>query len=178
MAPGPPQHALRCILFDWGGTLMSEDGPLDIPMALWPEVRAIEGARETLEELSSTHRLGIATNASISRRPMIEQALGRVGLREFITDIFCFTEIGARKETPDFWSHVLATLRMRNHEVAMVGDSLGPDVLAPRASGLYAVWFNQDAREVVAAPAVPMIERLPQLIPLVRPGTGAPGTQP
>lgn len=171
MAPVSPPPAFRCILFDWGGTLMSEEGPLDIPMALWPEVRAIDGARETLEALAATHRLGIATNASVSRRPMIEQALGRVGLREYITDIFCFTEIGARKETPEFWSHVLATLRMRNTEVAMIGDSLGPDVLAPRASGLYSVWFNEDARQVVAAPAVPMIEKLPQVVPLVRPGS-------
>ncbi|MEO7743381.1 MAG: hypothetical protein ABIR98_10620 [Usitatibacter sp.] len=32
-------------LFDWGGTLMSEEGPLDLPMALWPEVRTSSGAR-------------------------------------------------------------------------------------------------------------------------------------
>jgi hypothetical protein len=43
---------LRFVLFDWGDTLMSEDGPLDIPMADWPEVRAIDGAGEVLSLLS------------------------------------------------------------------------------------------------------------------------------
>jgi len=40
--------SFKCILFDWGGTLMSEVGPLDVTMARWPEVSAIEGAAETL----------------------------------------------------------------------------------------------------------------------------------
>ncbi|HUJ09876.1 MAG TPA: hypothetical protein VL171_07600 [Verrucomicrobiae bacterium] len=34
---------LRFVLFDWGDTLMSEAGPVDIPMADWPE-----GARNSL----------------------------------------------------------------------------------------------------------------------------------
>lgn len=156
------------ILFDWGGTLMSEEGPLDVPMALWPEVRAIDGARETLEELATTHRLGIATNATVSTRPLIEQALGRVGLRGFIGEIFCFTGVGARKETPEFWSHVLATLKLRASQVAMVGDTLGPDVVAPRASGIYSIWFNASAGQIVGAPAVPMVEKLPDVVPLLR----------
>src|SRR6059058_3744380 len=56
----------RWVLFDWGGTLMSEEGPADIPMALWPEVRAIDGAKETLALLSPHFRVGVATNASVS----------------------------------------------------------------------------------------------------------------
>src|SRR4051812_21750211 len=55
---------MRWVLFDWGGTLMSEDGPLDLPMALWPEVRPIDGARDTLERVARMARIGIATNAS------------------------------------------------------------------------------------------------------------------
>ncbi|MGZ5081636.1 MAG: hypothetical protein ACXWHZ_19770 [Usitatibacter sp.] len=61
----------RWALFDWGGTLMSEAGPLDLPMALWPEVKAIQGAHETLATLKATHSIGIATNASVSKRHMI-----------------------------------------------------------------------------------------------------------
>ena len=30
---------IRAVCFDWGGTLMSEAGPEDIPMCDWPEVR-------------------------------------------------------------------------------------------------------------------------------------------
>jgi hypothetical protein len=71
----------RCILFDWGGTLMSEDGGLEgIPLGLWPVVGAIDGARETLAALAPRHRLAVATNATVSRRDMIECALARVSL--------------------------------------------------------------------------------------------------
>ena len=67
MAAQPPA---RWVLFDWGGTLMSEEGPLDLPMALWPEVAAIDGAHEVLATLSRRYRIGVATNASVSRRNM------------------------------------------------------------------------------------------------------------
>ena len=91
---------LKWVLFDWGGTLMAEEGgPLDIPMALWPEVSAIEGAHETLATLSRRYRIGLATNASVSSREMIEVALGRVGLRDYVNEVFCYTEIGARKSS-------------------------------------------------------------------------------
>src|SRR5438067_129959 len=50
---------LRWVLFDWGDTLMSEDGPADLPMALWPEVRVLDGAAETLAALAARFRLGV-----------------------------------------------------------------------------------------------------------------------
>lgn len=153
------------VLFDWGGTLMSEEGPLDLPMALWPEVTAIEGAHETLATLSRRYRVGVATNASVSKRNMIEVALGRVGLRDYISDVFCYTEIGARKDSDEFWRATLERLGAEAEDIAMVGDSLESDVLAPRSFGIYAVWFNPSG--AVAATTVPTISSLPDAIPLL-----------
>lgn len=158
----------RAVLFDWGGTLMSEEGPLDISMGLWPEVRAIDGAAETLSALAVDFRLAIATNATVSRRDMIELALERVSLLQYISDVFCFTEIGARKESPAFWSRVLDTLGLAPEEVAMVGDTLEPDVLAPRRSGIYSVWFNEGGRSPLDAQGMPTIHKLTELVTLVR----------
>jgi FMN phosphatase YigB (HAD superfamily) len=158
----------QAVLFDWGGTLMSEDGPLDVSMGLWPEVRAIEGAEETLAALAVDHRLAIATNATVSRRDMIERALERVSLLRYITDVFCFTEIGARKESPAFWSHVLASLHLEPRDVAMVGDTFEPDVLAPRRAGIFSVWFNEGGRNPLDAQDIPTIHDLPELVALVR----------
>lgn len=157
---------LRSILFDWGGTLMAEDGPVGLPMSEWPEVRAIEGARATLAALAPSFRLGVATNAAASGREAIEQALERVSLRPYVTDVFCFREIGARKETPQFWAHVLRTLGAQPHEVAMIGDSLEPDVLAPRRAGLFSVWFNPRDREANVY-GIPVIRSLPEVVPLL-----------
>jgi FMN phosphatase YigB (HAD superfamily) len=152
-------------LFDWGGTLMSEEGPLDLPMALWPEVTAIEGAHETLATLSRRYRIGVATNASVSKRNMIEVALGRVGLRDYVSDVFCYTEIGARKESDEFWRSALERLGIEAEDLAMVGDSLEGDVLAPRNFGIYAIWFHPAG--AVAGTDVPTVSRLPDVVPLL-----------
>jgi FMN phosphatase YigB (HAD superfamily) len=165
----------KCVLFDWGGTLMSEDGPLDVSMGMWPEVRAIDGAREILAALAPTHRLAVATNAVVSDRAMIELALERVSLREYITDIFCFTELGVRKDSPDFWSHVLATVKMRPSEVAMVGDTLEQDVFPPRRHGVFSIWFNDGGRNLANPGSIPSVQRLQDVIPILTRGqeTGA-----
>lgn len=155
----------RWVLFDWGGTLMTEEGPLDLPMALWPEVAAIEGAHETLATLSRRYRIGVATNASVSRRNMIEIALGRVGLRDYVSEIFCYTEIGARKDSDEFWRAALERLGVEADDVAMVGDSLDQDVAAPRSFGIFAVWFNPAKQP--APPGVPAVARLTDAIALI-----------
>lgn len=160
-APAPK----RWTLFDWGGTLMSEEGPLDLPMALWPEVAAIDGAHETLATLSRRYRVGVATNASVSKRNMIEVALGRVGLRDYISDVFCYTEIGARKDSDEFWRATLERIGAEPEDIAMVGDSLEGDVLAPRNFGIFSIWFNPSG--AAASAAVPTIARLPEAIPLI-----------
>jgi len=161
------QPRFQWILFDWGGTLMLEDGPEDVPMGLWPEVRAIPEARETLADLSSRFRLAIATNATVSGRAMIELALARVSMLQFISEIFCFMEIGERKESAQFWNTVISTLQASPRDLAMVGDSLEPDVIAPRRVGVFSVWFNQDNRQLVDPQGLPTIHRLRDLVPLL-----------
>jgi len=158
---------IRWVLFDWGGTLMSEDGPLDVPMALWPEVRAIEGAREALQALAPGHGIGLATNASVSRRNMIEIALGRAGLRELVSEIFCYTEMGVRKDNPAFWFRVLAHLGVDASEVAVVGDTLAQDVIAPRECGIFSIWFNAGGLQQEDSRGYPVVTRLPDVVDLI-----------
>ena len=167
MIPADARPRFKWVLFDWGGTLMSEEGPLDIPMGLWPEVRAIEGAAETLAALAATHRIAIATNATVSRRPLIERALGRVSMLPYVSEIFCFTEIGARKDSAEFWAHVVETLGVSASEIAMVGDTLDQDVLGPRRYGVHAIWFNEDGRGQGDARGAPVVTRLRDVIPLL-----------
>ncbi len=109
------QPRFQWILFDWGGTLMLEDGPEDVP----------------------------------------------------ISEIFCFMEIGERKESAQFWNTVISTLQASPRDLAMVGDSLEPDVIAPRRVGVFSVWFNQDNRQLVDPQGLPTIHRLRDLVPLL-----------
>lgn len=156
---------LRCICFDWGGTLMSEDGPQDRAMALWPRVEVVPGAHATLTALGARWPLHIATNASVSTRPLITQALERAGLLQHFQHIFCFTEIGARKDQLAFWQTVQATTGVPLHETAMVGDSLEQDVLGPARFGVRTVWFNAGGTQPSPQPAVAEVHGLPALVP-------------
>jgi len=133
--------ALACVLFDWGDTLMSEDGPAETPMALWPEVRAIDGAGVVL----------------------IRRALARVALDAFVAEIFCFRDLGLKKADARFWDAVVARLAVPRAQMLMVGDDLDNDVLAPRRAGIASVWLNWKRAPTPAGVVVSMIERLDQL---------------
>jgi HAD superfamily hydrolase (TIGR01662 family) len=148
------------IVFDWGNTLMYEEGPEDIPMALWPEVKIVPGAKETLSELSKNHKIAIATNATVSNREMIHRALERVSLDAFISEIFCFREMQVKKDTTEFWEIVLRKLNVTIHDIAMVGDSIEQDIVVPRRMGIYTVWFNENQRQRAPAEEIPTVHRL------------------
>ncbi len=114
---------------------MSEDGPADVPMANWPAVRAIDGAAAVLAGLTRTRRIALATNATVSDRADVERALTRAGLRAFVSELFCFRELGCTKREPAFWEAVVARTGARRDELLVVGDDLENDVLAPRPRG-------------------------------------------
>jgi FMN phosphatase YigB (HAD superfamily) len=158
---------VQAICFDWGGTLMSDDGPADRPMALWPEVKTMSGAATTLAALQHIGPLCIATNASMSHRPMVERALARGGLLHYFSHVFCATDLGVRKESPQFWAAVTAALDCPPQHVAMVGDSLESDVFAPQRFGMQAVWFNEGGRQAPPSVSVPAITHLPELVALL-----------
>jgi len=149
---------IAAVCFDWGGTLMSESGPMNMPMGTWPEVRAMPGAREALSSLHGHLPLCIATNASVSTTALIERALARVGLAEFFSHIFCFSDLGCRKDDPAFWDAVSARLKVPLTSLAMVGDSLEQDVLAPARFGVQSVWF--DTTGATTAARVPTVTDL------------------
>ncbi len=151
---------IRAVCFDWGGTLMVDDGPDGVPMSLWPDVAAVPGARECLAALHGRVPLCIATNAAQSSRPMIEAALDRVDLLRIFSEIFCFTDIGFKKHRQEFWCEVRKRLGVPFEQIVMVGDSLEHDVLAPRRIGLQSVWFNPDGGAAEAVDPVPMVTDL------------------
>jgi FMN phosphatase YigB (HAD superfamily) len=144
---------------------MSEAGPAELPMGAWPEVRAIPGTREALSSLHGQLPLCIATNAAVSDTALIERALARVGLAKFFSHIFCFSDLGRRKDDPAFWDAVSARLGLPLTSVAMVGDSLEQDVLAPARFGVQSVWFNPGAS--AASANVPTITDLREFSRLV-----------
>ncbi|MBN8488100.1 MAG: HAD family hydrolase [Burkholderiales bacterium] len=168
------QTPVQAVCLDWGGTLMSEDGPQDRPMAQWPVVQVLPGAAEALALLRGRLPLAIATNASISRRPQIEAALARAGLRAPFDHIFCFTEIGHRKDAAAFWQHVGEALSLPLSAIAMVGDSLEQDARGPRRHGVQGVWLRPAGAPVTTD--VPQVDTLPEFARAVLEARPAPSS--
>jgi membrane-associated phospholipid phosphatase/beta-phosphoglucomutase-like phosphatase (HAD superfamily) len=147
-AEGP---AIRVVLFDWGNTLMVDDGQPGA-MADWPRVAAVPGAAEALAALLGRYRLCVATNADDSGAEKVMTALGRVGLARFIERVFSSRDLGARKPDPAFYAAVLDALQadavardeppLCADQVVMVGDDYENDVVGACAAGLEAIWFN------------------------------------
>lgn len=159
-------HRISAVCFDWGGTLMAEEGPAELPMCDWPQVAAIDGALQTLRALHGRRPLCVATNAGQSRTPEVESALERVGLLRYVSRVFCSAELGVRKESPAFWSAVAASLGVAPEDLAMVGDNLEPDVLSPGRCGVFSVWFNEGGRKPQPS-GVRMVTRLQDFARLV-----------
>ena len=58
-------------------------------------------------------------------------------------------------------------LRLPAIELAMVGDSLEQDVVAPRRFGVYSVWFNEGNRNGRPPEGIPTIHGLIDVVPLL-----------
>lgn len=140
----------KCILFDWGNTLMIDFNQPG-PMCEWEHVEAVDGAAEVCHTLSKSAILAVVTNGSESGAVEVRKALARVGLDSFISQIFAQKDIGMGKPDPALFAYVLHELHMRPQDCVMVGDNLEKDVLGALACGIDAVWLNSD--ESVNAPA-------------------------
>ncbi len=137
----------RCLLFDWGGTLMKDLPGFSGPMVGWPRVEAIEDASEVLAELHKTWMLALATNAVNSSEEQVWAALRRVGLDCFLDQIYCFRKIGHKKPSPEFFAYVLNDLGLDSSSVFMVGDDFESDIVGAVRCGIRAIWFNEQSDE-------------------------------
>src|SRR3990172_2222700 len=98
------------ILFDWGDTVMKDDPASLVPMVEWETVETVRGIESVLAYLhSSGRRIALATSASISDEAQIRAALGRAGLEEYFSRIFCFKNTGLSKGA-SFYRHILSSL--------------------------------------------------------------------
>ena len=140
----------RCILLDWGNTLMRDFPEFTGPMAAWHHVEALPNVREVLAELQSQWTLALATNSIDSDEAAIWKALDRVGLCALLDKVYCFQSIGHSKPAPDFFNYIVKDLGMDRRRMVMVGDEFEKDVLGANRSGIRGIWFNESSDEMRA----------------------------
>jgi putative hydrolase of the HAD superfamily len=143
-----PRHPRGCLLFDWGDTLMLDFKEFNGPMKDWPRVEAVSGAAEMLAVLRPDWTLALATNANDSVEVDIWSALQRVNLHQLLDTVYCFTKIGYKKPSMEFYQYILDDLKLTPRSIVMVGDNYETDVLGANACGMRAIWFNEHSLEV------------------------------
>lgn len=135
---------INVYLFDWGDTLMIDFPGVVGKMCHWAKVEAVFGAKETLEILSKSARIYIATGAADSTELEINRAFERVGLSQYISGYFCKENLGLSKGSPKFLKSILTELKIPAVNVAMVGDNFDKDIKPAIATGIQPIWFTQN----------------------------------
>lgn len=138
---------VKCILFDWGDTLMRDIPAYDGPMYQWPQVEAVPGALESISQIRAERILAVATNALESSEDEIRKALARVNLDRFFDKIYCYHNVGAMKPTPFFFDFILNDLRLGAADTLMVGDDFQRDIMGAVKRGIFGFWLNRQSSE-------------------------------
>ena len=138
----------RCLLFDWGNTLMRDFPDAEGPMADWPRVETLPGVEEVLPQLRPHWTLALATNAVASDELSVWRALDRSGIAHLLDKVYCFQTIGHKKPAPGFFDHIVRDLPMDRDRIIMVGDDFENDILGAIRSGIRSIWLNQSSDEV------------------------------
>ena len=138
----------RCVLLDWGDTLMRDFPEFSGAMDAWPHVEVIPNVKEVLAELRPQWTLALATNSIDSDETAIWKALDRVGLCALLDKVYCFQTIGHSKPAPSFFDYIVKDLGMDKCHMVMVGDGFEKDVLGANQSGIRGIWFNESSAEV------------------------------
>lgn len=147
----PLQRETRCILFDWGDTLMRVFPDFDGPMVAWPQVEAMPYAGAVLSELRPQALLAVATNAADSEEAEIRAALDKVGLDRLLDKVYCYRKIGHKKPSREFFAYILEDVGLQISRVIMVGDDFEADVVGANTCGIRAIWYNPRTSEMHAS---------------------------
>jgi putative hydrolase of the HAD superfamily len=112
-----------------------------ITQAHWiPEADALT----TLAQLrEGGYRLALISNASDD--PNTQTLVDKLGAREFFEVIISSAALGVRKPNPKIFRDALERMNLLPQKVAMVGDTLGADILGARNAGIFSIWIKRRA---------------------------------
>lgn len=102
------------------------------------EVSCLPGAREALEALAGSHRIGLVTNGSPD---MQAEKLDALGLADAFETIVHGGHDAPSKPSPEPFHLALDSLSVEPERAVHVGNSLEADVAGATAAGLRAAWL-------------------------------------
>lgn len=105
----------------------------------------LDGALETVKELSKKYELSIITNGNLASQIA---RLRDSGLDQYTKHIFISDQIGYQKPDKAFFDAVLKELDEKEpSKILVVGDSLSSDILGAYHAGLDSCWIYGDSEE-------------------------------
>jgi 2-haloalkanoic acid dehalogenase type II len=103
-----------------------------------------DDALATLQSLKAAgYRLGIISNAGDDED--VQTLVDNAGIRDYFDFVLSSASCGVRKPNPRIFELALEKLNLHPTEAAMVGDTLGADILGARNAGLKSVWITRRA---------------------------------
>jgi HAD superfamily hydrolase (TIGR01662 family) len=128
----------------------------------------VTGGVEVLAELKNQgYRLALVSNTADDAN--VQALVDKIKVRPFFDQIITSAVMKIRKPNPRIFDPVLREWALPPHQVAMVGDTLGADILGAKNANMFSVWVtqyadtpaNQDHRDTIHPDAI--IENLFQL---------------
>jgi HAD superfamily hydrolase (TIGR01549 family) len=141
-------YLLRSLLAEWGYPSPPDElirqslaGMYAVSQAYW---KTEADAHPTLQWLREAgYRLGLISNAGDDAD--VQTLVDHADLREYFDVILTSAALGIRKPNPRIFQVALDHWGYSPAQAAMVGDSLGADILGARNAGLYSVWVTRHA---------------------------------
>jgi len=137
-------------------TLLTEWGFKDVPdevirlslselhtvsQAHWqPEGDMMTALRQLKEQ---DYRLGMISNAGDDAD--VQALIDKANIRSFFDIILTSASQGIRKPNPEIFKKALEYWELQASQVAMVGDTLGADILGAKNAGIYSIWITRRA---------------------------------
>ena len=128
-----------------------------------------KGVKRTLEELSSTYKIGLISNTGITPgRIIIEVFKGYNILQYFQVKIFS-DEIGYYKPHPILFKTALKKLKCDPKDAVHIGDILETDIKGAKECNMYAIWFNDSfSQNVKKIKPDYEIQEISEAIPIIK----------
>jgi len=139
-------YILRNLLVEWGYPEVPDQILRQALKAMYAVSQAhwhVEpDAVPTLKKLQERgYRLGLISNAADDND--VQTLVDKAEIRSFFDKILTSAGEGIRKPNPHIFQKLLDYWDLPPMQVAMVGDTLGADVLGAKNAGLFSIWITQ-----------------------------------
>jgi 2-haloalkanoic acid dehalogenase type II len=141
-------YTLRSLLADWGHAEVPDEVIISaletmyrVSQTYW---KAEKDAALTLRKLREQgYRLGIISNAGDDAD--VQTLVDEAELRPYFEVILSSAALGIRKPHPHIFATALEALETQPSKAAMIGDTLGADILGANNAGMFSIWVTRRA---------------------------------